>query len=300
MSEQKVKIKAYSAWVAICIIWGTTYLAIRIGVEGMPPFLFASPRWILAGIIYLIILKIRGYSFPHKSDFKHIIIVGLLLLGVGNGMVVLAEKWVPSGLAALLMTTVPFVIVLVESVIFKKRKLNAFIISGIGIGFLGVLIILGSNFQELLNEDNKLGVIFIFIGLTAWGSGSVYSKYNKLSVHPFMGAAFQMLFAGIFQLIIGLLLGEATNFYMDFSSLLALLYLFLFGSMIGYASYMYAIEHLPVSFVSTYTYINPVIALFVGWLFLNEQMTLQIIAAACIIFVGIYLVNRGNKISTFN
>ncbi len=263
----------------------------------MPPFLFASPRWILAGIIYLAILKFRGYSFPQKSDFKHIVVVGLLLLGVGNGMVVLAEKWVPSGLAALLMTTVPFVIVIVESVIFKKRKLNAFIISGILIGFLGVLIILGSNVNELLNEENKLGVIFIFIGLTAWGSGSVYSKYNKLSVHPFMGAAFQMLFAGIFQSIIGLLLGEATNFYMDFNSLLALIYLFLFGSMIGYASYMYAIEHLPVSFVSTYTYINPVIALFVGWLFLDENMTLQIIAAACIIFVGIYLVNRGNKLS---
>ncbi len=295
MLDKNIKIKAYSAWLAISIIWGTTYLAIRVGVDEMPPFLFSAPRWIFAGIIYLIVLSWRGYSFPEKSDYKHIAVVGLLLLGVSNGLLVVAEQWIPSGLAAILITTVPFVIVLLESVILRKRKLNLLIISGIIIGFIGVALILGNNLSLLLEAEYSLGVILVSIGLLSWALGSVYSKYHKLSVHPFMGAAFQMLFAGIFQLLLGLALGEAENFYITDESMFALIYLFLFGSMIAYGSYMYAIEHLPVSFVSTYAYINPVIALFIGWLFLDEVLTAQIITGALIILVGVYLVNRGNK-----
>ena len=296
MDEKSIKIKSYSAWVAICIIWGTTYLAIKVGVEGMPPFLFAAPRWILAGIIYLIILKWRGYNFPKKKEYKHIALVGLLLIGVTNGFIVVAEQWIPSGLTAILITTVPFVIVIIESLILKKRRLNLYIISGILIGFLGVILILGNNLSLLIKPEYGLGVILVTIGLIAWSTGSVYTKYHKLSVHPFMNAAFQMLFAGIFQMILGLILGEAENFSMGSDSLVSIIYLFIFGSMIGYTSYMYAIEHLPVSFVSTYAYINPVIALFIGWLFLDEVLSLQILIGACTILAGVYLVNRGNKV----
>ncbi|NOX66288.1 MAG: EamA family transporter [Chlorobi bacterium] len=296
MLEKNIKIKAYSAWFAVSIIWGTTYLAIRVGVGGMPPFIFSAPRWILAGIIYLVILKWRGYSFPKKSDYKHIVIVGLLLLGVANGFLAVAEQWIPSGLAAILITTVPFVIVLLESVILRKRKLNLFIISGILVGFIGVVFILGNNLSLLLIPEYRLGIILVSIGLFSWGSGSVYSKYHKLTVHPFMSAAFQMLFAGFFQLILSVILGETENFAISNNSMLAFLYLLLFGSLIAYGSYMYAIEKLPISFVSTYAYINPVIALFVGWFFLDEILTIQIIIGALIILVGVYLVNRGNNL----
>lgn len=296
MLEKNIKIKAYSAWFAVSIIWGTTYLAIRVGVGGMPPFIFSAPRWILAGIIYLIVLKWRGYSFPKKSDYKHIVVVGLLLLGVANGFLVVAEQWIPSGLAAILITTVPFVIVLLESVILRKRKLNLFIISGILVGFIGVILILGNNLSLLLIPEYRLGIILVSIGLFSWGSGSVYSKYHKLTVHPFMSAAFQMLFAGCFQLILSVILGETENLVVSNTSMLAFLYLLLFGSLIAYGSYMYAIEKLPISFVSTYAYINPVIALFVGWFFLDEILTIQIIIGASIILVGVYLVNRGNNL----
>lgn len=295
MFKNNIKVKAYFAWFSICIIWGTTYLAIKIGVEGMPPFLFSAPRWILAGIIYLVVLRWRGFNLPKKSEYKHIAVVGLLLLGVTNGFVVVAEQWIPSGLAAILITTVPFVIVIIESLILKRRKVNFYVISGVFVGFIGVILILGNNFSLLLKPEYGLGVILVSVGLIAWGTGSVYSKYHKLSIHPFMSAAFQMLFAGIFQMILGLILGEAENFSITNDSLLAFLYLFIFGSMIAYVAYMYAIEHLPVSFVSTYAYINPVIALFIGWFFLDEVLTCQILIGACIILVGVYLVNRGNK-----
>ncbi len=295
MLEEKIKIRAYLAWVAVSIIWGTTYLAVRIGVKEMPPFLFSGPRWLLAGGIYLIVLKWRGYQFPKKSEFKHILIISMLLLGLANGLVVAAEQWIPSGLTAILLSTVPFIIVLLESVILRKQKLNFFIITGILVGFVGVILILGNNLSLLLIEDYGFGVILVFTGLVFWGSGSVYSKYHKLAVSPFMNAAFQMLFAGVFQITISIFLGEPEIFVFNSDSLLAFVYLLLFGSLIAYGSYMYAIEKLPISFVSTYAYINPVIALFAGWLILDEVLSLQIIIGAFIILVGVYLVNRGNK-----
>ncbi|MCK5456758.1 MAG: EamA family transporter, partial [Melioribacteraceae bacterium] len=138
MFKNNIKVKAYFAWFSICIIWGTTYLAIKIGVEGMPPFLFSAPRWILAGIIYLVVLRWRGFNLPKRSEYKHIAVVGLLLLGVTNGFVVVAEQWIPSGLAAILITTVPFVIVVIESLILKRRKVNFYVISGVFVGFIGV------------------------------------------------------------------------------------------------------------------------------------------------------------------
>ena len=296
MSGKNVRIKAYFAWAAVCLIWGTTYLVVKIGVEGMPPFIFSAPRWIIAGIIYISILRWRGYSFPTKSDLKHIAIVGLSLLGIANGLVVTAEQWIPSGLTAILISTVPFVIVFLESVILRKRKINFLIVGGIIVGFIGVLLILGDNLSLLLMDEYRLGVIFVAIGLSFWGSGTVYSKYHKLTVHPLMSAAFQMLFAGIFQFIISAILGETENLVLNIDSLYAFLYLLMFGSLIAYGSFIYAIDNLPISFVSTYAYINPTIALFAGWFFLEETLTLQIIIGASIILIGVYLVNRGNRV----
>lgn len=295
--NDKSKIRAYGAWVAICIIWGTTYLAIRIGVEDMPPFLFAGSRWIIAGLIFLTFLRLRGYALPNKNELLPLAIIGIALLGFGNGLVVISEQWIPSGLAALMITTVPFMIVVIETIILRKKKINIYIISGLTIGFLGVILILGLDFESLINSDYFLGIIALFGAVTAWSAGSVYSKYKKLNVHPLMGASIQMLIAGVLQTSLGLILGEANDLVITEESLLALLYLIIFGSLFGYGSYMYALAHLPVSFVTTYAYINPAIALFAGWLFLAEELNLNVIGAAAIIIIGVYLVNKGNRLT---
>ena len=295
--NDKSKIRAYGAWVAICIIWGTTYLAIRIGVEDMPPFLFAGSRWIIAGLIFLTFLRLKGYALPNKNELLPLAIIGIALLGFGNGLVVISEQWVPSGLAALMITTVPFMIVLIETIILRKKKINIYIISGLTIGFLGVVLILGVDFESLINSDYFWGIVALFGAVTAWSAGSVYSKYKKLNVHPLMGAAVQMLIAGVLQTCLGLILGEANDLVITEESLLALLYLIIFGSLFGYGSYMYALAHLPVSFVTTYAYINPAIALFAGWLFLAEPLNLNVIRAAAVIIIGVYLVNRGNRLT---
>lgn len=289
------KTKAYLAWLAICIIWGTTYLVIRIGVTEMPPFLFAGFRWLIAGPIFLLFLKLRGVPLPTKKDLLPIAITGILLIGLGNGLITFAEQWIPSGLTALLITTIPMLVVLIETLILKKVAFNKTIMLGTIVGFGGIVIIFGNNIFLLFEREYLIGIIAIYSGVIAWSLGTVYSKYKKVNVHPLANAATQMIIAGIFQIIVGLSSGEAERFAFTQRGVFAFIYLAIFGSLIAYGAYIYAIEHLPISFVTTYAYVNPVIALFAGWFVLDEILSADIILAAIVILTGVGLINIGNR-----
>ena len=289
----KENFKAYIAWITVCIVWGTTYLAIRIGVTELPPMLFAGLRWILAGSILFTFLKLRNYKLPNKRDMLHSGIIGLLLLGFGNGLVVTAEQWLPSGLTALFLTTIPFWIVGIESFLPNGTKINGRIIIGLLLGLSGIALIFGSDFQYIFNSEYKWGVVSILFAVIIWANGALYSKYKKLSIHPLMSASIQMLVAGILQTILGSFLGEFSRLHFQTNSFLAFIYLVFIGSFLGYTSFIYAISHLPVSLVSTYAYINPVIALFLGWLVLDEKFDLKIIIASIVILIGVALVKTG-------
>jgi len=291
----KPNIRAYIAWIAICILWGTTYLFIRIGVESIPPMLFAGFRWIIAGSILITILKISGKQLPKKSDLIHIAIIGIALLGFGNGLVVVGEQYIESGLAALLITTVPFWMVGVESFLPKGQKLNWMVITGLIIGSLGVGLIFGGDLKYIFETKYLLGVLSILGAVVAWSLGSVYSKYKKVSVHPLMSASVQMLMAGSLQILLGSVLGEFSVLHFTQSGIMSLAYLVVFGSIFGYGSYIYAIEHLPLSLVSTYAYVNPIIALILGWIFLNEQLSVFTLIAAVVIIIGVVLVKIGSN-----
>jgi len=286
--------KAYIAWIAICILWGTTYLAIRIGVEELPPMLFAGIRWIIAGIILVVIQKALGRKFPAKNEILPLAIVGIALLGIANGLVVVAEQWIPSGLAALLITTLPFWMVGFESFLPNGQKMNLKIVLGLILGLVGVFLILGRDINIWINNDYLIGTLALMGAVISWSLGSIYSKYKKISVHPMMGAAVQMLIAGSLQALLGLILGEHNIFHLTENGIFATVYLIIFGSIFGYASYMYAIAHLPLSLVSTYAYINPVIALILGWYILNEELTINILFATIFIIIGVMLVKKGN------
>jgi drug/metabolite transporter (DMT)-like permease len=291
----KPNIRAYIAWIAICVLWGTTYLFIRIGVESIPPMLFAGFRWIVAGSILITILKISGKQLPKKSDLIHIAIIGIALLGFGNGLVVVGEQYVESGLAALLITTVPFWMVGVESFLPKGPKLNWMTISGLVVGSLGVGLIFGGDLKYIFETKYLIGVLSILGAVVSWSLGSVYSKYKKVSVHPLMSASVQMLMAGSLQIILGSVMGEFSVLHFTQSGIMSLAYLVVFGSIFGYGSYIYAIEHLPLSLVSTYAYVNPIIALVLGWIFLNEQLTIFTLIAAVVIIIGVVLVKIGSN-----
>ncbi len=294
MTKEK-NFRAYIAWLSICTIWGTTYLAIRVGVKDLPPILFAGLRWIIAGPILYLFLRWRGYELPKKSDLIHLAIVAITLLGIGNGLVAFGEKFVPSGLTALLITTVPFWIVGIETFLPHGKKINIKVAGGLVLGLAGVALILGDDLKGLLNSNYLIGVISLMIAVVGWSAGSVYSKYKKVTVHPLMGAAVEMIIAGVVLTIIASVLGEFSQLKFTSESLTAFIYLIIFGSLIGYSSYIYSIAHLPVSFVSTYAYINPVIALFLGWLILGEEISFRILIATAIILAGVMLVKRGNE-----
>ena len=292
----KINFKAYIAWIAICIIWGTTYLAIKIGVTELPPMLFAGLRWISAGIILIILLNLSGKTLPRFKDLKRIAIVGISLIGIANGLVVVAEQWISSGLTALLLSTLPFWMVASESIIAKGPKVNLYIAAGLISGTIGVLILFSRDLEILVDVKLLIGVICLLVAVISWSLGSIYSKYVKVNVHPLMNASFQMLIAGILQTALGFVLGEYSEFNMNMNGFLAIAYLILFGSIIGYPAYIYAIEHLPLSLVSTYAYINPIIALVLGWYILDEVLTIYVLISAVLIIVGVILVKRGSSI----
>jgi drug/metabolite transporter (DMT)-like permease len=295
--KEKYGFKAYIAWVNICIIWGTTYLAIRIGVSDLPPMLFAGIRWIIAGTIMTILLNLRHYPLPRLKDFKHLAIVGILLLGVGNGLVVVAEQWLPSGLTALILSTQPFWVVGLESALPKGPKLNWFIAGGLFLGTLGVVLIFARDLNITVDSDILLGGLALLGAVVAWAVGSVYWKYKKVEVSPLMGASAQMLIAGILQTVLGIALGEQNNFQLTQNGFLAMTYLIVFGSIFGYASYIYSVTHLPLSLVSTYAYINPLIALVLGWYILNEPFTFTVFISSGLILLGVALVKRGSNLA---
>lgn len=293
--KEKENIRAYLAWISVCIVWGTTYLAIRIGVKDLPPMLFAGLRWLLAGMILFVFLKLRKYKSPDKRDIMHSAVIGIMLLGFGNGLVVFAEQWIPSGLTALLITTTPFWLVGIESFLPNGTKMNFMITAGLLAGLAGVVLIFGGDLNQLFDPIYFTGIIALLLAVFIWALGTLYSKHQKLGIHPLMSASVQMLTAGILQTLLGAILGEVSELSVTTNGLLAYLYLVFFGSLLGYASYIYAISHLPVSLVSTYAYINPIIALFLGWLILNEPLNIYIFIASIIILAGVYLVKTGTE-----
>jgi len=290
----KEDLKAFLAWINVCVIWGTTYLVIRIGVQHLPPMLFAGIRWIIAGSIFIVFMKWKGKALPKANEIVHLAIVGLALLGLGNGLVVVSEQWIPSGLTALLLSTVPFGIVGLESLLPKGPKLNLTIMTGLIMGLLGVFLIFKGEVKYLLVVENRLGILGIMMAVFFWSLGSIYSKYKKVNVHPLMGASVQMLVAGTAMAIVGVSLGELQKITLEMKGFLSLAYLITVGSWVGYGSYIYAIAHLPLSLVATHAYVNPIIALFLGWLILDEELNLQIIIAAFVIFVGVSIVRHGS------
>ena len=200
--------KAIIAWLNVCVIWGTTYLVIRIGVGHLPPMLFAGIRWVIAGAIFIFFLRWRGKALPKAKEIVHLAVVGLALLGFANGLVVFAEQWIPSGLTALLLTTMPFFMVGLESLLPKGPKLNATILTGLIMGLVGVCLIFWEDIRYLADPNNLVGVLGLLGAVIFWSIGSLYSKYVKVDVNPLMGASVQMLIAGIFLSVVGISIGD--------------------------------------------------------------------------------------------
>lgn len=292
MSSGRERLAAYGAWVAVCVLWGTTYLAIRVGLETLPPMLFAGIRFLTAGTILLLAVRWwSGARLPQGREWVDQSLIGLLLLGIGNGFVVWAEKSVPSGLAALLVATSPFWFAGFERLRREGERTSRRGMLGMLVGFAGLALLVGPGlFDAASGGGFLLGVLLLQVACAAWSGGSVYAKHHQTRLAPLMGASIQMLTAGLAMALLGSVLGEWRAVSFSVRSLSALLYLILFGSIVAYGCYNYAIHKLPLSLVTMYSYINPIIAVLLGWAILHEALGWRVLTAMGIILGGVALV----------
>jgi drug/metabolite transporter (DMT)-like permease len=292
---------AYFAWIAVCVIWGTTYLGIRVSLESIPPALMGGLRWTLAGGALAIYLAATGRSLPPRSQWGSIAILGFLLLGLGNGGVVFAEQWVPSGLAAVMVATAPFWMAAVEACLPDGERLRASVIVGLLVGFSGIVLLVWPDLT-LSNASSRgflAGIIALQIASLGWSIGSSYSKRqgkragtpNENTPDAVLGStAYQMLAGGLMMMAVGTVRGEWSELYFTTRTSIALIYLTTLGAIGGFVAYTYALRHLAVSFVSLYAYINPVIAVALGILVLHEPFTWRMAIAAALVFAGVAVV----------
>jgi drug/metabolite transporter (DMT)-like permease len=288
---------AYIAFAIVCIVWGTTYLAIRVAVRTIPPFLMTGTRFIVAGALLWVFARLKGETLPRgRRTFREILFVGLLMVGIGNLSVAGAEQWVPSGIAALLVATAPFWAALMERMRPNGERIDVRRGIGMLIGFVGVaLLVTPGGAGGAFDLHFLLGALMIQMGSIAWQYGTVRGKYNLKDVPPFISSALQMLAGGIAVMIVGLLIGETKRLTLTTQGLVSLAYLSIFGSLVAYTAYVYALKKVPVTKMSMYAYINPLVAVVLGWLILNERLTWISIAAMAIILGGVALVQSGGR-----
>ena len=293
--SRKEKIIAYAAWGAVCLFWGTTYLAIRIGVRTVPPGLFGGLRFLTAGLLFLAYLRWRGHVLPRGRELLDMVIVGIALLVTSNGLVIWAEQWVPSSIAALLVATLPFWMAGFEAVLPSGEPLTIRKVAGIIIGFAGLVILLSPEIETSFDMSYFRGVAALLLAPLCWSAGSVYSKSRPAKSHPLMAATMQMIVAGIILIFIGGMFGEWQRFSLELEGVAATAYLVVFGSIVGYGSFIYALAKLPATKVAMYAYVNPVIAVLLGWLILDERMDWSVLLATAVVLLGVVLVKSSRS-----
>lgn len=296
MSFSPSRLKIAAAFAAVYIIWGSTYLGIRFAVETIPPFLMAGARFIVSGIILYAWVQSRAPARPTWSQWKSATIVGGLLLLGGNGVVAWAEQWVPSGITALIIASSPISFVLIDA-FQRKTPPTMDVVSGLVLGTIGILLLIDPTRLIAGDELFLPGAFAIVLATVAWAYGSLYSKKADLPSSPLLATAMEMLAGGVLLAMTGLLLGEFGTLdvgSISTRSMVATLYLIVFGSLIAFTSYVWLLRVASPAMVSTYAYVNPVIAVFLGWLIGNEAMNGRILVAALIIVGAVAIITTFN------
>lgn len=288
---------AYLAWVAVCVLWGTTYLAIRIALDTIPPLIMAGFRWTIAGSIILLFLRIRGEEIPPPSHWPAMLVLGVLLMGFGNGCVVWAEQTIPSGLTAVLVASVTFWMVGVERFMRDADSVSRRRIVGLLVGFGGIVLLVWPELTLGTSRSFLFGVFATQLACLGWAIGSSYSRRRHANENVLAAAALQMLFGGLVLSVAGLVRGEWAVLAFSPRTFSALVYLIVAGSIAGFSAYAYALKYLPVATVSLYAYVNPVIAVILGTLILGEPFSARIAVAGIIVLIGMALVRRSEPVS---
>ncbi|HSP11673.1 MAG TPA: EamA family transporter [Salegentibacter sp.] len=301
MSNSSNPILIILAFFSIYFIWGSTYLLNKIAVTELPPFMLASIRFITAGLLIFLICKILKISLAiTRKQLVNTIIAGFLFLAFGNGVVVWALKYVDSGFAALEISAQPLV-VLIMMRIFQGKKILPMSMVGVVLGIIGIYLLVSQN-QVTDQENSWLGIGMIFLCLLSWAYGSLFVGKADLPTNHFVNTGYQMVTGGIILLLGSLAFGESWSWPNTWSepTSYSMLLLIFFGSIVAFTAFNYLLKEVSPEKVATSTYVNPIIALILGWYFLNEQITTQSVVAAVVLLTGVYFINTKKKLVMFS
>jgi drug/metabolite transporter (DMT)-like permease len=288
--------KAYIALGLVSFFWGTTYIAARIGAQHMPGLFVSGVRQFSSGLILVSFFLARGYSIPGWDTLKKISLQGILLLAVANGLLTWSLEYISSGLAAIIAALVPLFITIFTIWLSCCTKITRWMVIGMLIGFAGVLTIFYDYLGQLHSKSFVFGVALALVSTLSWSFGTVYTSKQKLPTDILFAVGLQMLVAGVTILIVCGFTGKYVNLAdTGHASWLALAYLIVFGSLLAYSAYVFAISKLPPAQVSIYAYINPIVAVGLGWLLLQEKMNANMALGTAITLSGVWLVNKEFK-----
>jgi drug/metabolite transporter (DMT)-like permease len=290
--DPRLALQIVAAFLAVYIIWGSTYFAIKVAIQTMPPFLMAGARFLVAGALVFGWLLLRGEARPKLVHWRSALILGGLLLFMGNGGVTWAEQVIPSGLAALIVAMVPIYVALLDWIRPGGSRPSTLRIVGLVIGFVGVALLIGP--LATGGFSPALFAAFVpLVGSLCWAAGTLYARSAKLPTNPLVGTGMEMLVGGVLLTVAGLALGEGNQIHpakFSLDSLLAFGFLVIFGSIIAFTSYIWLLSKVNPGRVSTYAYVNPVVAVFLGWAFASEAVTGRTLIAAAVILLAVMII----------
>ncbi len=290
------RVRIGAAFAAVYLIWGSTYLAIRLAIETLPPFFMAGARFVTAGALLYTWAWLRGAPKPNRLHWREAAAVGGLMLLGGNGVVTWAEQRIPSGLTALLAATVPLWMVLLQGIQPGGARPSSRVATGLGLGLAGVVLLIGPGNLVHGQAADLLGTTAVLFAALSWATGSLYSRRAQLPSAPLQGVAMEMLAGGAWLLLAGAVTGEGARLDLDgasLRSLLALGYLILFGSIVAFSAYLWLLRVSTPARASTYAFVNPVIAVFLGWALAGEPLTPQTLLAAGVIVAAVAIITMG-------
>jgi drug/metabolite transporter (DMT)-like permease len=293
-AERQHRFRVITAFSLLSTLWGGTYLAMRVGVEHMSPYTLASVRYMISGPIMLAACALAGQKIRlNRQDALRLLAIGVLLLSVGNIGVIWAEEYLPSGLTALLVAVLPIWIAIIEAWIFKDRRIPPLGLMGLALGITGILVLLWPklSFGTHFGHMELVGVVILLIGSFGWAYGSVLSSRWTLSIGVFAAIAWQMTLGGAVDTLVAFVTGGFHHIEWTRNVILAVAYLVVCGSWIGFTCYIWLLEHVPAPKVGTYAYVNPVVAVVLGWMFLDEKVDGFMFAGTAIILAAVTMVN---------
>jgi len=293
-SSQPQRSRIIVAFALLYVLWGSTYLAMRVIVRDMPPYVAGAVRYLIAGPIMLGTLALMGRKVSLSfQDLRRLLVISILLLSIGNIGVLWGEEYVSSGLASLIVALVPIWVVIMEAWFFRAGRMTAKGLFGLALGIVGLLVLLWPRIASSshLGRLELLGSAILAGASFFWSLGSIFSHRYNLSVDVFVSAAWQMVLGGLVNAVIALSFGQFQRTHWTTRALSAIAYLVVFGSWLGYSAYIYLLEHVPTPKVATYAYVNPIVAVFLGWAILREHVDLFMLLGTAIIIASVALVN---------